>query len=164
MLCDRRGEKNDIELIREENERLLHSEESVAIDSEFWIQMERFKVIQSERKLTRGELRSIDLFPPGKIVHLMKTGECKSCVHSLKKCITCCTSNAGYDYSPVWLQNDDLNEIVVSPTMGFDHFPNRVCLELERVAVGFGIDTSLGSSRYDREEAERALNGQVGPF
>jgi hypothetical protein len=55
----------------------------------------------------------------------------------------------------VWANNDDFNEIIVSPTMAFDHFPNRVCLEIEKVAQSFGIDTSPGSSSQDREEGER---------
>lgn len=39
--------------------------------------------------------------------------------------------------------------------MAFDHFPNRVCLEIEKVARSYGIDVSLGSSAQDREEGER---------
>lgn len=68
--------------------------------------------------------------------------------------MSCFTSNAGYEYTPVWANNDDFNEIVVSPTMAFDHFPNRVCLEIEKVARSFGIDTSIGSSKQDREEGD----------
>ena len=58
------------------------------------------------------------------------------------------------------MENDDLNEIVIAPTMGTDHFPDRVCLELEGVAANnFGIDTSLGSTEVDRENALRSTNG-----
>ena len=43
-------------------------------------------------------------------------------------------TNMGYHYVPVWLENDELKEIVVSPTMGTDHFPNRVKEIVERIA------------------------------
>lgn len=55
----------------------------------------------------------------------------------------------------MWANNDDFNEIIVSPTMAFDHFPNRVCLEIEKVARSYGINVTLGSSAQDREEGER---------
>lgn len=69
--------------------------------------------------------------------------------------MTCFTSNAGYKYTPVWANNDDFNEITVSPTMAFDHFPNRVCLEIEKIARSFGIDTAIGSTEQDRLVGER---------
>ena len=75
-------------------------------------------------------------------------------------CLTCGTTNAGSLYTPVWATNYDFNEIVVSPTMATDHFPNRICLELERVADSFGLDTTIGSSERDREDACRA-RGEV---
>lgn len=148
-------ECDDPDEIARENIRILHPRDHVPEDSDFYKQLEKFRAIQKQRKESRGDYRDIKLFPPGKIVHLIKTGERSSCRDSLAKCVTCCTSNSGYEYTPVWADNSDFNEIVVSPTMAFDHFPNRVCHELERVAESFGIDTSAGSSVYDREEGER---------
>jgi hypothetical protein len=42
-------------------------------------------------------------------------------------------------YAPVWVDNHDLNEIVVGPRMGTDHFPNRMSAILEEVADSFGL-------------------------
>jgi len=41
------------------------------------------------------------------------------------------------------LENDDFKEIEISPTLWTDHFPNRVCFELERVAARFGRDENI---------------------
>ena len=54
-------------------------------------------------------------------------------------------SNAGSIYTPIQKENDDFNEIEISPTLCTDHFPDRVCAEIERVGESFGIDTTLGS-------------------
>jgi sn1-specific diacylglycerol lipase len=96
--------------------------------------LEAFKIIQQERRQSRGESRSLRLYPPGRIVHLVKTGECRSMLQTVAKCMTCFTSNAGFSYSPVWGANDDFNEIVVTSTMGTDHFPNRLASILSKLA------------------------------
>jgi len=153
-------EIDDPDALARENADILYPQESIPQESNFHRQLEKFQVIQRQRKEQRGDYRDIKLFPPGKIIHLVKTGERSSCAHSMAKCITCCTTNAGNEYTPVWADNADFNEIVVSPTMAFDHFPNRVCLELERVAESFGIDTSIGSTLRDREEGERLRNSR----
>jgi hypothetical protein len=111
-------------------------------DSDYRQQLERFNAIQGERRRTRGTARLIKLLPPGKMVHLVKTGEEFNCLHGLAKCLTCCTTNAGFEYSPMWVDNDDFDEIIVSPTMGTDHFPNRIALMLERVANAYDVDIS----------------------
>jgi sn1-specific diacylglycerol lipase len=148
----------DVDDISRENNSFLFDTGAVSPRTEFHIQLERFQEIQNRRKEARGLYRDVKLFPPGKIVHLVKTGEVTSCIHSMAKCLTCCTSNVGSEYTPVWADNADFNEILVSPTMGFDHFPNRVCLELEKVANHFGIDTSIGSTLFDKQEGDRMRN------
>ena len=102
-------------------------------------QLHHFRFIQSERRSTRGIRRTIKLFPPGRILHLVKTDEEQSCMVHVAKCLTCCMSNAGSLYTPVWIGNDDLNEIVVSPTMGTDHFPDRMVDELNGIVQNFGL-------------------------
>jgi Lipase (class 3) len=109
-------------------------------DSDYRQQLERFKAIQSERRAARGSVRAVALYPPGKMVHLVKTGERSSCIRGVAKCLTCFTTNAGFEYIPVWINNDDLNEIVIKPTMGADHFPNRIRSMLEQVAKDFGLE------------------------
>jgi hypothetical protein len=68
------------------------------------------------------------------MIHLLKTGEEGGCGPVLRKAVTCCTSNAGFRYTPVYIANDDLDEIVVSPTMGTDHFVDRMVDELSGLA------------------------------
>jgi sn1-specific diacylglycerol lipase len=132
----------------EDQERAVQSVDDLLFDadeipdSNYRRQLERFNAIQEERRLTRGTARLVKLFPPGRMVHLVKTGEERSCLHGVAKCLTCCTTNAGFEYTPMWVDNDDFNEIIVSPTMGTDHFPNRVSLMLERVAKDFNLDIS----------------------
>jgi hypothetical protein len=101
--------------------------------------------MQRERRSSRGLVRSISLYPPGRITHLVKTGQIEGCLHGVAGFVTCGASNAGSEYTPVRKENDDFNEIEISPTLWTDHFPNRVCYEMERIAKSFGIDTTLGS-------------------
>jgi len=128
----------------EEDNEILYPKGGAPMDSMFARQLMYFKEIQQRRKEHRGRVRA-SLFPPGKIVHLVKTSEVQSLSNRFWRCITCCTSNAGFTYTPMWANNDDFNEIIISPTMGADHFPNRVCLEIEGVARNFGIDAASGS-------------------
>ena len=115
---------------------VLYDPEEVP-ETEYHQQLIRFKEIQDERRRQRGAARSIQLYPPGRILHLIKTGEKRSCSAGLAKVITCCTTNIGSTYIPVWVDNDDLNEILVGPRMGTDHFPNRIRAILDEVATTF---------------------------
>jgi sn1-specific diacylglycerol lipase len=127
---------------RMESASVLSSEDGSTCNSsttEFATQLQHFRDIQRDRKQHRSSFRGrthihSPMYPPGKIVHLVKTSETKSCSSSLLKCMSCWTSNAGSQYTPMWAKNEDFDEIVISPTMGTDHFPNRVCLEMEGVA------------------------------
>lgn len=85
----------------------------------------------------------VSLYPPGKIVHLVKTSEnVPSLPHKVMKLISCGMSSVGSEYTSIWASNtQDFNEIVVSPTMGTDHFMDRMCLELETLAATFGTQT-----------------------
>jgi sn1-specific diacylglycerol lipase len=120
------------EMVRESLSDILHDRDDDDLPQyEYHRQVARFHQIQSERKSQRFEAR---LYPPGRILLIAKTGELKSCTADMAKCLTCCTSSFGSSYGPVWVDNDQLNEIVVSPTMGTDHFPTRIRTILERVA------------------------------
>ena len=128
----------------QQNHDLMYASEDVP-DSEFLQQLRRFGSMQQNRRSTRGISREVSLYPPGKIIHLVKTGQSKDCMHNLSNCITCGASNSGAEYTPVRKENDDFNEIEISPTLWTDHFPNRVCVELEKVAKRFSTDAALGS-------------------
>ena len=113
--------------------------EGEAPETEYSRQLERFQRIQEERRRSRGEARSVKLFPPGKMIHLVKTGEKRGCIPGIARALTCCTTNFGFDYTPVWINNDDLDEIVISPQMGTDHFPNRMLNVLDDVSKDYGL-------------------------
>ena len=102
-------------------------------------QVQEFLRVQHTRKESRGETNSqrILFYPPGRMIHLLKTGEEGGCAHLLTKTITCCTSNSGFLYTPVYIANDDLDEIVVNATMGTDHFIDRIFYELQKVATEY---------------------------
>ena len=133
-------ELGDLEFLLQENEDMFYPQDDMP-DSEFLRQLQRFDRTQQERRSSRGLSRTIKLYPPGRIVHLVKTGQSKNCLHGVAGCITCGLSNAGFQYTPIHKENDDFDEIEVSPTLWTDHFPNRVCVEIERVAKSFGIET-----------------------
>jgi sn1-specific diacylglycerol lipase len=119
-------------------EDMLHPPDCVP-ESDFSRQLHRFEIMQSERRSSRGLARSVSLYPPGRITHLIKISQSKGIRYQVSGCVTCGASNAGSEYTPVLKENDDFNEIEISPTMWTDHFPNRVCFELEKVAKSFGI-------------------------
>ena len=103
-------------------------------DTPYQRQLRDFLQIQQERKKARGTLRQIQMFPPGRIVHIVKTGETSGCCAGFAKCMTCCMSNVGFTYAAAYVHNDQLNEILVSPTMATDHFIDRMCMELETLS------------------------------
>jgi hypothetical protein len=103
-------------------------------DTLYQRQLQEFLQVQEQRKQSRGNTRRLRLYPPGRMIHLLKTGEEGGCGPVLRKAVTCCTSNAGFRYTPVYIANDDLDEIVVSPTMGTDHFVDRMVDELSGLA------------------------------
>lgn len=137
-------ELGDLDFLIQQNEDMLYPPDGIP-DSDFLRQLRRFEDMQRERRTGRGLARAISLYPPGRITHLVKTGQSKKCFHGFVGCITCGASNAGSYYTPIQKENDDFNEIEISPTLWTDHFPNRVCTEIERIAERFGIDTTLGS-------------------
>ena len=47
----------------------------------------------------------------------------------------------------MWADNEDFQEIMISPSMALDHFPDRVCVCIEGVARGWGIEVVPGSNR-----------------
>ena len=132
----------DLDFLIQQNDDLLYPSDDTP-NSEFLNQLRRFESMQQNRKSTRGLSREVLLYPPGKIIHLVKTGQCHDCSHGILNCMTCGASNSGSEYTPIRKENNDFNEIEISPTLWSDHFPNRVCFELEKVAARFGGDGNM---------------------
>ncbi|KAL3922149.1 MAG: hypothetical protein SGILL_002360 [Bacillariaceae sp.] len=122
--------------------------DDVPRDTLYYRQVQEFTQVQQSRKEARGQTNSRRLlfYPPGRMIHLLKTGEEGGCGHLFTKCVSCCTSNSGFIYTPVYISNDDLDEIVVSPTMGTDHFIDRMCDELQKVSAEY---TGQGGGSMD---------------
>jgi sn1-specific diacylglycerol lipase len=121
---------------------LLMDPSEIPLDSQYQLQLGSFKAVQAERRSLRGHLRSVMMYPPGRCVHFLKTNEKPSFRGGITKIITCCTTNFGSEYTPIWVQNNDFNEIVVSPTMGTDHFPNRMTDVLQETVSTYGLDSN----------------------
>jgi sn1-specific diacylglycerol lipase len=138
-------EQNLIDMNRKISEMLIDDEPE---DTLYHRQLQEFLRIQQELKRSRGDSRTQFLYPPGRMIHLLKTGEDSGCSHAMKKCMTCCMSNSGFRYTPIYISNDDLNKIVVGPTMGTDHFVDRMYFELSNVASQF-------ERRYQDESTSR---------
>lgn len=119
--------------------------DGVPTDTTYRRQLLDFITVQDERKQARGETNSKDLrlFPPGKMIHLVRTGEETGCSHCLNQCLTCYTSNSGFVYTPVYISNDDLDEIVVNSTMGTDHFIDRMCDELHTLSEKYSSESPI---------------------
>jgi sn1-specific diacylglycerol lipase len=62
----------DPEVLSKINHEMLYPDDSPILDSDFYRQCKRFQEIQSARKESRGEYRMIHLYPPGKIIQLVK--------------------------------------------------------------------------------------------
>ena len=136
------GRNSDIDALADLVNDLLLDPDEIPHDSEYQVQLGIVKAIQAERRSSRGHVRSIMMYPPGRIVHFTKTSEKPSWKTGIVKCLTCCTTNIGSEYTPIWVKNDDFNEIVVSTTMGSDHFPNRLTDAMQTMASEYGLDTT----------------------
>ena len=120
--------------------------DEVPSDTTYQRQLMDFLRVQEERKQVRGETNSnnVRLYPPGKMIHLVRTVEAKRCSHLVSQCLTCGTSNSGFVYTPVYISNDDLDEIVVTATMGTDHFVHRMCDELHTLSERYVLTSNNG--------------------
>jgi hypothetical protein len=173
--CGRRGNRDrgdeyheDLQELNQLIQDLLLPEEEIP-DTLYQRQLQEFLQVQEQRKQTRyGNQNNgytttnnanananatatatanglVRMYPPGRMIHLVKTGEQGGCSHIVRKYLTCCTSNSGFDYTPVYIANDDLDEIVVSPTMGTDHFVDRIVEELNVLAEQYCGTTSMST-------------------
>jgi len=126
-----------------DKDSLLHREESIP-PSNFKEQLNEFRERLEEAKSNRY-LRNIPLYPPGKIVQLVKTADDEP------RAGCCCSSTAteqqDVPYAARWAQAHDFKEIIISSHFLDDHSSTNVLRELERTAEVFGL-----SSPYTIEE------------
>ena len=138
---------------------------SPAPDTDFNRQVIHFMARQEEIKHERerdGFRPDVSLYPPGKIIHYVDTEEKSTCFGSVGANV--CGARRR-EYTPTWSKNDALGEIMISPSMLLDHFPDRVCRSIEATAEAWGIEVAPGSQRSKGEKgrslAEMGGNGKV---
>lgn len=146
FLCKYIKQNRDMDALAKLVKDLLFDTNEIPPDSQYQVQLGNFKAVQAERRSSRGFTRSIMMYPPGRCVHFVKTGEKPSCNAGIVKIATCYTTNIGSEYTPIWVQNNDFNEIVVTPTMGTDHFPNRLTDVMHLAACDYGLDSTTPCS------------------
>ena len=121
-----------------DKDTLLHRQNSTP-PSDFKKQLDKFHERLHEAKGDRY-VRSTQLFPPGRIVQLVKTAE-------EEPQSACCCSRPTVDedqntpYAARWAQAHDFKEILISPHFLNDHSTVNVMRELERTAEVFGLSS-----------------------
>lgn len=140
-----------------DKDMLLHREDSIP-PSKFKEQLDVFRE-QRDEAMTLRDVRSIPLYPPGKIVQLVKTADDKPPAG-------CCSSSAVEEqdtpYAARWAHVEDFSEIIISSHFLDDHSSSNVLRELERTAEVFGL-----SSPYTFQEDALSTENQKhpsGPF
>ncbi|KAL7567921.1 hypothetical protein ACA910_019634 [Epithemia clementina (nom. ined.)] len=123
------------ESLEDDMAEILYKPDEVP-ETEYQRQLERYKRLQQEqRNLRRG---NVSLYPPGRIIHYVKTDEKGAVVvGGVVKCLTCFTTNFHFEYTPIRINNDGLREIAITPRMLNDHFPDRVRQVAEEVAKAY---------------------------
>ena len=129
--------EEELEELKEIIDEILDDDAS---DTLYKRQLEEFRHVQRDRRASRGETSVRLLYPPGKMIHLIKTGQEDGYAHVVKRCLSCKTSNSGFLYTPVYISNDDLDEVVVASTMGSDHFIDRMCEELQNLSKKYCLE------------------------
>lgn len=121
-----------------EKDALLHREDSVP-PSKFKQQLDVFRAARDEA-ITLRDIRTIPLYPPGKIVQLVKTA-------ASEPPAGCCGSTSASEeqqsshYAARWADVEDLTEIIISSHFLDDHSSPNVLRELERTAEVFGLSS-----------------------
>lgn len=121
-----------------EKDALLHREDSVP-PSKFKQQLDVFRAARDEA-ITLRDIRTIPLYPPGKIVQLVKTA-------ASEPPAGCCGSTSASEeqqsshYAARWADVQDLTEIIISSHFLDDHSSPNVLRELERTAEVFGLSS-----------------------
>jgi sn1-specific diacylglycerol lipase len=113
---------------------LLHRQDSIP-PSKFKEQLDEF-LERREEVIALRDVRTVPLYPPGKLVQLVKTADDTP--------PTGCCSSAAVEvqdtpYMARWAHVEDLSEIILSSHFLDDHSTVNVLREIERTAGVFGL-------------------------
>jgi sn1-specific diacylglycerol lipase len=92
-----------------------------APESDFKACVDQYKLKMSQRVFGDGDQLKPLLYLPGRALHLLKSSE---------DGLFCLTRSV---YTPQYAPTSDFMELEVSPTMAFDHFPDRYLVEITRL-------------------------------
>ena len=118
------------------NEKFLNDADFIS-ETKFHNNLVKFQNDCLERKHTR-DFRELELWPPGKIVHLTKAEKSKKRLCTLG-CLSCSTKEV--TYAPCWADTSNFREIRMSNHFLNDHEPAMVLRALETMAEDFGLDS-----------------------
>ena len=118
LLCCRTCERNkyDVQDVEAETVRLFESGRTTDRDSRFFQHP-----TDSQIALTSHA----PLYPPGKIIHVVRS-------HPPEEGLCCDASEP--IYQAIWAANTDFDEVLISPTMISDHWPDHVLDALNKVS------------------------------
>lgn len=124
---------------------ILHDKKSTP-ESEFSKQIDRFEEHHAERKTGLDASLQVSLHLPGKLVHLVGPASDEEEPAQRGRC--CLGSMLGVTvqepppaYGALWVQRNDLCEIIISPHFLDDHKSPFQLEQLERVAQEFGMES-----------------------
>jgi len=124
--------------------QILYDKDKIPV-SDYKKQMERFVEHQEKRQHDRG-LARVTLYPPGRIIHVkqqLRPDPTKSLRDKIQgRFVKPCKSTKKKEYSAIWAENDDFQEILVKENMFAHHFPNAYLEFFEGMAEMLDIDNS----------------------
>lgn len=129
-----RGDKKSSRL-----DRLIYKEGEIP-DSEFVREWKEYRALYDQQKLSRGLCVEIELFIPGKIVHLFNS---KAPVQPPPSDPSLLGSKPKKQYQARWANRLDFREIRISSHFMDDHLPLAVLHGLEGAAERFGLELPL---------------------
>ena len=136
------------ELLSALESEIIHSTESLP-ESDFSILVQGIKDSQSGRVPSGYE--DVDLFPPGRIIHLIPRYNASS-LYSDESCS---------DYVAVWAQRDDLMDIQITKTLVSDHIPTKNRVELETLNDFFQSQCTSYTSRDNVITSQSIYHGEM---
>lgn len=116
------------------NIRLLYAEDQIP-DSDFMEQFRKYHELYKQRKEARN-MPDIQLFPPGKIVHFVRTA-----LHEEQSCLGKLIGKKAKGYIPRWADKFDFSEIILSSSILTDHDPGHFLKVLEDEAEKLGLSS-----------------------
>jgi hypothetical protein len=104
-------------------------------ESAFKQQVAEFLEFQANRK-AQQQSSCVRLYPPGEIIQLFRTWD----ISSFRRLASDETSGKPQQYTARWIERSDLETIILSTHLMFDHDPVQVKRKLQYFAEGFGLD------------------------